>query len=112
MSFVLALPDEYKMGQWDKQLPIQATQDLIPASAYQRKKKGFVFPWESWMKGPLKGFCQSELERLFEIPIFNAIGLEENWNRFVQNDKSIPWNYFWHLVVLSHWLKRNNVRFS
>jgi len=112
VSFVLALPDEYKMGQWDKQLLIQATQDLIPASAYQRKKKGFVFPWESWMKGPLKGFCQSELEGLFEIPIFNAIGLEENWNRFVQNDKSIPWNYFWHLVVLSHWLKRNNVRFS
>ena len=29
VSFVLALPDEYKMGQWDKQLLIQATQDLI-----------------------------------------------------------------------------------
>jgi asparagine synthase (glutamine-hydrolysing) len=112
VEFVVALPDEYKMGQYDKNLLIQATKDLIPESTYKRKKKGFVFPWESWMKGPLRSFCEQELLQLKDLPIFEAIGLEENWNRFVQGDKRIPWNYFWHLVVLSHWIKKNNVRFS
>jgi hypothetical protein len=76
------------------------------------KKKGFVFPWENWMKGPLRSFCEEELSRLKDLPIFEALGLEENWNRFVQGDNKMPWNYFWHLVVLSHWINKNNVRFS
>jgi asparagine synthase (glutamine-hydrolysing) len=112
VEFILALPDEYKLGQIDKHLLIQATKDLIPESSYNRKKKGFVFPWENWMKGPLRSFCEEELSRLKDLPIFEALGLEENWNRFVQGDNKMPWNYFWHLVVLSHWINKNNVRFS
>ncbi len=112
VEFVLSLPDEYKVGKWDKSLLIQATKDLIPETSYNRKKKGFVFPWESWIKGPLRSFCESELLGLKDIPIFEAVGLEENWNRFIAGDNQIPWNYFWYLVVLSHWMKKNNVKFS
>lgn len=112
VEFILALPDEYKLGKFDKHLLIQATKDLIPESSYNRKKKGFVFPWESWMKGPLRDFCETELSCLKDIPIFEALQVQENWTRFVLGDNKMPWNYFWHLVVLSHWIKKNNVRFS
>jgi asparagine synthase (glutamine-hydrolysing) len=112
IEYVLGLSDELKIGSWDKNLLIQSCSDLLPREIYDRKKKGFTFPWESWMRGPLVSFCSDALSDIFDIPIFSTLELEEQWNRFLLGDKKVPWNYFWHLVVLSHWLKKNNVRFS
>ncbi len=112
VEYVVGLSDNLKMGPWDKNLLIQSCCDLLPREIYDRKKKGFTFPWEIWMRGPLASFCSEALRDIFDIPIFTSLNLEEQWNRFLNGDKKVSWNYFWHLVVLSYWLKKNNVRFS
>jgi hypothetical protein len=31
------------------------------------------------------------------------------WQLFNQQDKRVPWNKIWHLVVLGHWMKNNEI---
>ena len=38
--------------------------DDLPESIYNRKKMGFVLPYEKWMKNELKTFCESNLNQL------------------------------------------------
>lgn len=106
---VIALPDACKRGKFPKQLLIDACSDLIPEEIYNRKKKGFAFPWSVWMRGPLKEFCTKNLEKIANRSELDKLSLMSKWEKFSAGDKRYPWNYFWHWIVLSYWIERNNV---
>ena len=72
-------------------------------------KMCFTLPWKEWMKKDLKDFCKSHLDYLADTKLLNETELQQLWNRFLQNDKSITWSRIWHLVVLGHWMKKNNI---
>jgi hypothetical protein len=37
------------------------------------------------------------------------LSLMSKWEKFSAGDNRYPWNYFWHWIVLSYWIERNNV---
>lgn len=109
VEYVLSVPDKYKYPYTPKKLLVDSLGDLLPPEVVNRPKMGFTFPWKTWMKNDLKNFCQ---ENLFSLP--DRAGLdkrqvEDLWNRFLKDDKSITWSRVWHLVVLGYWLRKNNV---
>lgn len=109
VNFVLAVPDKWKYPSTPKKLLVDSMKDLLPDEIVNRPKMGFTFPWKDWMKNELKEFCESHLNYLADENILNGAELKSLWKRFLNNDKSITWSRIWHLVVLSHWIKKNNV---
>ena len=54
VEYVLSLPNELKFPSSPKKLLIDSTNGWIPDEIIQRKKMGFILPWESWMKNELR----------------------------------------------------------
>ncbi len=109
VNFVLSVPDKWKFPSTPKKLLVDSMKDLLPDEIVNRPKMGFTFPWKDWMKNELKEFCESHLNYLGETKVLNATELKNLWQRFLNNDKSITWSRIWHLVVLGHWMKKNNI---
>ncbi|MFT7612558.1 MAG: asparagine synthase (glutamine-hydrolyzing) [Parvicellaceae bacterium] len=111
VEFALGIPDIQKYPKFPKELLVESLGDLLPDEIVHRPKMGFVLPWEKWMKGELKSFCEDRLMSLAEKPFFNKGELESLWNRFLQGDKEITWSRLWYLVVLENWMVENKIEY-
>lgn len=99
VEYVLQIQDQFKVGQYPKNLLVEAFQQELPREVYDRKKMGFVLPYEHWMKNELASFCKENLQSLERHPSFNMNKVNALWNDFSQSDK-ISWSRIWGLVVL------------
>jgi asparagine synthase (glutamine-hydrolysing) len=107
--YVLSIPDKYKVGAHNKQLLLDAISPLLPEEIIKRKKRGFVLPWEKWMRNELRSFCESQIIECSDRAFVNKHNLIGYWNRFLQKDTSIQWIELWQFVVLNHWMNKNNI---
>jgi asparagine synthase (glutamine-hydrolysing) len=107
VEYVLGLSDSHKNPTYAKKLLVEALAPRLPDSIVHRKKMGFSFPWEFWIKNELREFCEDRINKLGQRDIFDRKILNEYWNRFLNGDKKITWVKIWLLVVLSEWLINN-----
>jgi len=105
IDYVLTVPDNYKYPKTQKKLLVESFPEILTPEITNRKKMGFVFPWNKWLKTELKTFVENNLNELKNYKEFNSRGIENLWNRFLNGDKSIYWTQIWSLVVLGHWLR-------
>ena len=110
VEYVLGLPDKMKKGTGPKPLLVDAMGDLLPREIIDRPKMGFTLPWEQWMKGELKEFCESHIKSLSERGLLDNQTCLFLWNKFLQGDKRYTYGRVWHLVVLEHWIRKNHVK--
>jgi asparagine synthase (glutamine-hydrolysing) len=92
-----------------KQLLVESLNGLLPSQIVNRKKMGFSFPWDHWMRVELKSFCERHLHNLNKYPIFNITQTDQLWQRFLNKDPLITWSRIWPIVVLAHWLEKNGI---
>jgi asparagine synthase (glutamine-hydrolysing) len=104
---VLQIPDSYKLTETPKSLLVDSLGDLLPRTIVDRKKMGFVLPFEKWMRSELRDFCNSRLNSLAELGLFNADTLLSKWRQFEHGTGGVRWSELWHLVVLTDWLETN-----
>ena len=109
VEYVLGIPDPVKRPTSPKKLLVESFQDLIPEEIYNREKMGFVLPYEKWMRTELRSFCQSNLNNLKRLAIFNDSGIDMLWQKFEKHDKKVTWSRIWPLVVLGHWIEENQI---
>ena len=107
VEYVLNLPDEVKMGSTPKNLLINALENDIPKFIYNRPKKGFAFPWDGWIRCELDQFCQSQLQHLTSLGIFEAQQIFDIWEDFIRGRPKVHWTQVWLLVVLGYWCNKN-----
>jgi asparagine synthase (glutamine-hydrolysing) len=107
VEYVLRIPDQIKFPKYPKSLLVESISPLLPDEIVHRRKKGFVLPWEHWMRNELKDFCKSRLDSLEERGIFQSGKLSKKWDTFIGGSKGVLWSEFWHLIVLSTWLEDN-----
>jgi len=89
VEYVLGVTDKNKYPHTPKKLLTDSLQDLLPAEIINRKKMGFVLPWQVWMKNELKPFCEENLAQLESIG-FNQNAINNLWKLFF---KRRPTNY-------------------
>ena len=106
---VLRIPDHWKYPNTPKQLLTDALGDRIPDSIIHRPKMGFTFPWNQWMRGELKSFCEEQLHHLKRCDAIQHEVILELWQRFLEGDKSITWSRIWPMVVLGHWMNQHRI---
>lgn len=109
IEFVIGIPDQFKYPKYSKSLLVESLSPRLPDEIVHRKKMGFSFPWQHWMKNELKDFCEEKIRGLAEREIFNGDYLLKYWNNFLKGDKKIIWVNIWLLVVLEKWLKTNGI---
>jgi asparagine synthase (glutamine-hydrolysing) len=109
VEYIIGLNDEAKYPHTPKKLLTDATKGLLPENIINRKKMGFTFPWEMWMKTDLKTFCESNIHALANRNYFNHDKILALWKGFQQNSAKTPWYKIWHLVVLENWMQENDI---
>lgn len=109
VEYVLSLPDEVKLGASPKQLLADALEPLLPKGIINRSKKGFVLPWEVWMRKELRSFCESQIMQCADRDFINKPYLVNRWKHFLRNDKRVSWISMWQLVVLNYWMNKNGI---
>lgn len=109
VEFVLNVPDEQKLGKHPKNLLVESLQALLPLEVVTRKKQGFLFPWNVWMKKELLGFCDDHIRSVAQRDFINEEALLDYWQRFQRGDQTVRWLEIWLFVVLDYWLNKNGV---
>jgi asparagine synthase (glutamine-hydrolysing) len=109
VEFVLSIPDKWKYPTYPKSLLVESLGDLLPSEIVHRKKQGFLFPWNVWMKGELRNFCEERLNRISDRAFIRSEALQQRWQHFLKGDPSVRWMELWLFVILEHWLERNDV---
>jgi len=106
----LAIPGRFKVaGGHNKRLLVKAMADFLPEEVYNRNKMGFVFPFESWLKGPLKAYCQEQLSisSIKKIPLLNAEEVDKIWRNFSNGSNLYNYSSILSLVSFTSWYTRN-----
>ena len=80
-------------------------EQLVPGVSHRRPKSGFTFPWDAWLRGPLKGMVG---DTLHSSPAFETLGLEPRsgpvmFDRFLAKPGAVSWFDVWSLFVLVSW---------
>jgi len=107
VEYVLQLSDKAKQPLSPKKLFIDALSNELPDEVVNRKKMGFAFPWDVWLRKDLKSFVDTTLSYADDFDFFNPSAIQNLWKRYLANDKSIKWYQIWNLVCIIHWLRTN-----
>jgi asparagine synthase (glutamine-hydrolysing) len=106
------------LGDADRYLPIgqkqllrRQSRNVLPDSFFSRPKRGFEFPMDTWMRGPLRPLVEA---RLLNSAQCEAVGLcpiavANVWKRFLDRPGAIYWNRPWALFALLKWASTNRV---
>lgn len=73
-----------------------------------RKKVGFLFPWQVWLRGALKSMLFDTLlsQSLYDRVALDFASAQRLIHRFERNDPLVSWSHVWSLFVLLRWAKR------
>ncbi|NWJ20829.1 asparagine synthase, partial [Marine Group I thaumarchaeote] len=95
LNFVYSIDEDIKFNKKvPKGLLIKSFEDLIPKEIISRKKQGFGFPFQKWMRDNI-----DYISDFAQIDGNHAI--KSVLNKFQCN--SLHWSRFWSLVVLSQY---------
>jgi asparagine synthase (glutamine-hydrolysing) len=109
VEFVLAVPDGLKNPSYPKSLLVESLKPLLPDEIVFRRKQGFLFPWDVWLRTDLKAFCDRYIRNMADRPFINGDRLISYWGRFLAGDKHVRWSEIWLFVVLEYWMEKNGV---
>jgi asparagine synthase (glutamine-hydrolysing) len=107
VEFMLAVPDTLKRPRYPKSLLVESLKPLLPDEIVFRKKQGFTFPWNLWLRRELRSFCDTHINNMAQRPFINGKQLRAYWQRFLAGDKQVRWAEIWLFVVLEYWLEKN-----
>jgi asparagine synthase (glutamine-hydrolysing) len=109
-EYVMGLPDSIKAPNGTpKRLLVESLNGILPEEIIKRPKQGFVLPFDPWMRGALKGFCEGRLMSLAERGIFLPAAIKKLWEDFLAGRKNVTWSRIWVLVALEEWMERNGM---
>jgi len=109
-EFVFGVPAAMKSPRGvPKSLLVQAVNDLLPREILHRRKMGFMFPWDPWLRQKLRPRIQQTLD---EFPEDNGLGLRMDgcravWAKFLHGERGVTWPRAWAIYVLLSWYRRN-----
>ncbi len=110
VEFMLSLPDAIKNSKKPKQLFFDTLEPLLPPEIFYRPKKGFVLPWDHWMRNELYSFCEEQINRISQRSQFNSTAVQRLWKNFNRSHPHVRWTEVWIFVVLGYWMDKNGIQ--
>ena len=108
VEFAWRLPIQMKLrngqGKWALR---QLLYKRVPRHLIERPKMGFGVPFDQWIRGPLKDWAESLLnkKRLDEQGLLVSAPIIDKWQRHLGGEN---WGYpLWNVLMLQAWLDNN-----
>jgi len=108
VELMFSIPSNMKIKQGTpKPLLVNSLTRKLPDAIVRRKKMGFTFPFEVWMRGEMRLEIESVLlSPSGKLPDFiSHDGVRKIWSDFI--DKRCSWSRPWSLYVLKKWIDKN-----
>jgi asparagine synthase (glutamine-hydrolysing) len=112
VQYLIGLPDAHKRSNGTpKRLLVESLKGLLPEEIVARPKQGFTLPFDVWMRGALKGYCEERLspERTEARGLLRPAEVQKLWKDFLSGNNSVSWSRLWVLVVLEEWMEQNSI---
>jgi asparagine synthase (glutamine-hydrolysing) len=113
VEYVMGLPDGHKSSNGTpKRLLVESLNGLLPREVVHRPKQGFTLPFDLWMRGSMRAFCEERLsaDRISGRRILRSDQVQRLWQRFIDKRPDVTWSRLWILVALEEWVERNGIR--
>ncbi len=99
---VLGVPAAQRLhGKTPKPLLVKALGERLPRAVWDRRKKGFTFPFGDWLRGD-PGLLEADVQTR---RIFESISVQQLWSQFRKG--GVHWSRPWALSVLAHGLEES-----
>jgi asparagine synthase (glutamine-hydrolysing) len=111
VEYVVGLPEARKAARGlPKRLLVESVGPALPLAIADRPKRGFVLPFDRWMRGDLRELCEHHLGPSGGL---RRAGLREEaiqalWRGFLEAERT-TWSRPWTLVALGAWLEAQAV---
>jgi asparagine synthase (glutamine-hydrolysing) len=108
VDYVIQLSESSKVRKGlSKALLVSALADVLPEEVITQEKRGFTFPWENWLRGPLRNDIAEGLSELAPAlrETINVNGADGVWKSYLAEHTS--WSRPWSLYVLNEWAKHH-----
>ena len=108
VEFALNLPFNLKLhkgeGKW---LLRQVTHRYVPKQLMERPKMGFGVPMSKWLRGPLRDWAESLLDksRLQNEGFFEPIQVRQKWNQHLSGVRNWQ-SHLWDILMFQAWLEK------
>ncbi len=106
VEYVMQLPAAEKVRDGSlKALLVAAVKELLPAEVVSGKKRGFTFPWQQWLRGPLRERVTAGLSDLAPAlaEVLDQKKVSGIWQAYL--DGKTSWSRPWSLYVLNEWIR-------
>lgn len=100
VEYVMNIDDKFKYPSFPKKLLVESVGDLLPEAIYNRKKMGFNFPWEYWLRNELKDYVDEKISSLAARPEFNEESIRSIWQNFLDHKAGVSFSRVWLYVAL------------
>jgi asparagine synthase (glutamine-hydrolysing) len=111
VDFAWRLPLSMKIrGGQGKWVLRQVLYEYIPQKLVERPKMGFGVPIDAWLRGPLKGWTESLLDknRLRREGFFDPEPIRILWNEHLSGRRN--WQHqLWNVLMFESWLENQNL---
>jgi asparagine synthase (glutamine-hydrolysing) len=113
VELIATMPGSWKRPDpRPKPLLIDAVGPRLPQSVYTTPKKGFTFPWDAWLRGPLQ---QRAAVAMNHASVWRELGLHPSapprlWRRFLSGDRRVAALQVLAMVVLEDFATRHKLR--
>jgi asparagine synthase (glutamine-hydrolysing) len=100
VEYVLGLaPGAKTAGGGVKPLLTRAVGDLLPPLVREpRPKQGFTFPFQAWLRGPMRELARSAVQERPDYSMLRREGVDRVWRAF--QDGRLHWSRVWALAAL------------
>jgi len=91
-----------------KGLLVSSLKDVLPQSIAKRRKHGFIFPFDSWLRdGALKEYCADTILMAKDVPFIDKEHINKIWQGFLKDSKEHNYSAVLTIVSFINWYKKN-----
>ena len=110
LEFVSSIKSSFKIdNRRPKPILLDLVGEKIEQFVWKKKKMGFVFPWNDWLRGDLKFLVKETLadREFWENLNFNYKLVSKLCLDFLDGKKGVSWSMIWAFIVLRKWCIKN-----
>jgi asparagine synthase (glutamine-hydrolysing) len=103
--FAWSLPSDMKVrGGKGKWILREVLATYLPRKLFERPKMGFGVPIDSWLRGPLRAWAESELSeaRLRREGFFDAGSIRQKWREHLSGRRNWQ-HHLWPVLMFQSW---------
>jgi len=110
VSLMMAIPDSERRPSRGTNKPLLVRTSGLPESLFRGPKRGFVLPWDPWLRGPLRDFVANSLDcaGVRESSVLDRAATAATWRSFLRG--GLGYSRILSLVALSRWCRRHRIK--